>query len=144
MATITFIEGDVALTAPMRSETYNVVIFPSGVLPGHALYQRASDGAYGLASATVSGTAGFRGIALTRAVPSGTLSIMVRGRAWGYDLSAVAYDALVYLGNVPGTISTVPVGVRVPVGRVKWVNEAGPNKPKVIHFDAEFASDELG
>lgn len=146
MAEITCTLGDVAMTAPLRSEVYNVTISgcaASGViLPGQALYQM-SNGVYALAAATASGIAGFRGVALQRQVTGATLSMMKQGKLYGYDLSGMNHDAPVYLSDTPGVFSDTPGSIEVRVGRVVSLNEAG-NLEKLIYFDSEYAATELG
>ena len=134
---ITCTVADVARTAPQRDEAYNNIV-ATGVAPGHALYQLPADGALVLTSATASGTAGFRGIALEVAVASGTVSYLRRGRLYGFDLSGMNYDDPIYLSNTAGMLDTAPGDVSVLVGRVMRLNE--PGGVKVAYFDAELAS----
>jgi len=132
--------SEVARTAPDgRDEVYNVVV-ASGVIPGEALYQMPIDGSYIQTSALASGTAGFRGISLQQQVASGTITMLRRGKLWGYDLAGLNYDDPVYLSNTVGMLDTVVGTANVLVGRVVSLNEAGPNKPKVLYIDAEYAS----
>jgi len=142
MATITFTESLIGRVYPGDlDESYNVILLSSGITAGHALRQDPTTGAYALTSATASGTAGFRGIALETNVASGVVSILRRGVLYGYDLVAAgtAYDAPVYLGNAAGTLDTAPGAVSVLVGRVVSVTD--PGRTQVLYIDSEYASD---
>lgn len=146
MAIITCTADEVAMTAPLRSEAYNVTVsgtLASGiVLRGQLLYQMP-DGVYALTNATASGTAGFRGVALQTQLTRATLSMMRRGKLYGYDLSGLNHDDPVYLSDTPGALDDAPGSIEVQVGRVTSLNEAG-NLEKLIYFDAEYASSDLG
>ncbi len=106
---------------------------PNGVLAGQAVY---CDSTAGTSSPTTTATAGmyqFRGIAMQSAGHKQGFDILSRGFMGGVDLSSLAYDALVYLSDTPGMLSSTPGTNTVCVGRVVPssdfdVETGGPSK----------------
>jgi len=107
-----------------------------GIIQGQALY---TDPATGTALPTVAATAGkfaFRGIAVGRAGFGQGLDVVERGFVAGFDLSALAYDAPVYLSDTPGVLSSTPGTNSAVVGRVVAMTDRDitTGKPSKILF----------
>lgn len=102
---------------------------------GQAVRQNTS-GKAALADANAgSGAEKFRGIALSGVGAGQGVSIVKRGHVSGYDLSSLAYDALVYLSDTAGALSDTPSTTNsVPVGRVVALSDSNPSK--VLYIDA--------
>jgi hypothetical protein len=102
----------------------------AGILPSQAVY---TDPTVGRIFATTSLTAGkyaFRGISVNLAVagagPGIAVDIVEEGYVAGYDLSALAYDAPVYLSDTPGNIGTAAGTNSVTIGRVVALTDKDP------------------
>jgi len=108
------------------------------VANGQAAYL-ASTGKYGLADANASGKHQFRGIFLEAAGSGQGTSLLERGTIGGYDVSAMAYDALVYLSNTAGALSDSAGGATIVCGRV--VPMSDDDLTKVIEIDVTFVAD---
>lgn len=100
---------------------------------GAATYM-ASTGKYGAARAGTAGKQQFRGIALQACGAAQGTSILQRGAIGGFDVSGLAYDALVYLSDTAGGLLSTTAGtMTVPVGRVVPMSDA--SLTKVIFID---------
>lgn len=92
-----------------------------------------SAGTYGLADANASGKEQVRGIFLQAGGAGQGVSLLTRGHVGGFDLSGLAYDALVYLSNTAGALADAAGTMTVPVGRVVPMSDA--DKTKVLFVD---------
>lgn len=99
----------------------------------------ASTGKYGLADANAAGKHQFRGIFLEAAGSGQGTSLLERGTVGGYDVSGMAYDALVYLSDTVGTLSSTAGTATIVVGRV--VPMSDDDLTKVIEIDTVFTAD---
>lgn len=78
----------------------------------------ATTGKYGLADTDAAGKQQFRGIFLEPAGANQGTSILERGAVGGYDLSGLAYGALVYASDTAGGLDSTAGTMTVAVGRV--------------------------
>lgn len=99
---------------------------------GNAAYL-ATSGKYGLADANAAGKQQFRGIFLEPAGAGQGTSILRRGAVGGYDLSGLAYGALVYLSDTAGALADAAGTMTVPVGRVEPMSDT--DLTKVLFID---------
>lgn len=109
------------------------VVANETVANGNAAYL-ASTGKYGKADANAAGKQQFRGIFLQPAGSGQGTSILERGAIGGFDVSGMAYDALVYLSDTAGALADAAGTMTVPVGRV--VPMSDNDLTKVIEIDA--------
>lgn len=93
----------------------------------------ASTGKYGLADANAAGKQQFRGIFLQAAGAGQGTAILERGAIGGFDVSGLAYDALVYLSDTVGKLADAAGTMTVPVGRVVPMSDS--DLTKVIEID---------
>lgn len=95
--------------------------------------------ANGLIAPTNAGAAGtaapFVGCALADVGPNDPITVVFDGSIEGYDLSALAYGAKVYLSNTAGALDTVAGTVETAVGVVLPLNDGNPGT-KVLYIQA--------
>lgn len=95
---------------------------------GQSVYTDAT-GKSGLCSANTTGKQQFRGIALTPAGPGQATSVLEQGEVYGFDLSGVAYDGLVYQADTAGGLDSAASSTKtVPVGRVTALSDSARTK----------------
>lgn len=99
----------------------------------------ASTGKYGLADANAAGKHQFRGIFLQAAGSGQGTSLLERGAIGGYDVSGMAYDALVYVSDTAGALSTTAGTATIVAGRV--VPMSDNDLTKVIEIDVNYLAD---
>jgi hypothetical protein len=133
MADIAKVAGTVRATHPRNAEIYDGLAGET-IAEGDTVYL-ASTGKYMLTDTNVAGKQQGRGIALNAA---GTgrpgVSVLRRGTVAGFTVTAMAYDALVYLSDTPGAVGTAAGTMSAPVGRVTAIADGG-TPTKVILFD---------
>lgn len=97
-----------------------------GITAGQSFYV---DSTTGTALPTTTATANkyqFRGIALETVGAGQAFDGLSEGYVGGYDLSGLAYDALVYAGDTAGTLNTATGTNNVVVGRVCPISDRDP------------------
>lgn len=133
--------GELALTAaqiaavyPDRAEIYDVIAAAT-IAAGEAVYFD-SNGKGNVADANGSGTLQFRGICL-RAVTAGQVfPLLKRGHCYGYTVSAINGDTVLYLSDTAGDIATSAGSTTINVGRVVALPDG--NNTKVVYIDADW------
>ena len=136
MADLTLTAAQIAPVFPgdARTEIYDIV-GGATITAGQAIYHNSS-GKAALADANAgSGAEKARGLAL-RGVGSGQgLSVIKKGAVYGFDLSGLAFDALVYVSNTAGALADAPSTTNsVPVGRVIPLSDSTPTKVLWVDF----------
>ncbi len=134
MPDITRSTGNVRATHPRNAEIYDGQV-SEAVLEGQAIHLHTT-GKLRLADSNVAGRQQARGIALNSAGTGRTgVSYLRRGTVAGFDLSGLAYDALVYLSDTVGEFSTTAGTMSAPVGRVTQIPDGGiPTKVILFEF----------
>lgn len=134
MAVIGFIgtAAHVNISDPQYAETYPVLLGETAS-NGHAAAWN-NQGRAVLARADQAARQQFRGVLVGR--QGGAMSLVKRGRLGGYDVSALDYDAPVYLSDTPGAFDTAPGLVSVRVGRV--VPASDPQRTKLLYIEADW------
>jgi hypothetical protein len=74
-----------------------------------------------------------RGIVVMRT--GSTVSVMKKGYLAGYDLSALAYDAQLFLSNTAGKLSDAAGTISVPCARVSCLTNDSLTKILYVEFD---------
>jgi hypothetical protein len=138
MADLTVTAAQVSLVDPDQSEIYSFV--PNlAITPGQAVALNSSAKAV-LADANDSGTDSgsaqqFKGLALEKAGVRQGLSVLLRGKVTGYDLSGLAYGAKVYLSDTAGALATAASATKtVVVGQVTAQSDS--DLTKVLYINA--------
>lgn len=132
--------------ALVTAETVRIVGIPrcqytypgeEAITGGQAVRLSTSTGKLTKSNGTTAPEARLKGIA-TRSPEATGLGVTVirKGFLDGYDLSALAYDAPIYLSDTDGRLSTVVGTVTVLVGRVVPAFAAGLNSAdKILEID---------
>jgi hypothetical protein len=130
MADLTCTTAQVAMVNPDFCETKEVVLAEAATA-GQALYLTSS-GTYGLADANAAGKQQIRGIALEAGGAGQGVTMLELGELYGYDLSGLAYDDLVYLSDTAGALADAAGTMTVQCGRVVPMPDS--DKTKVLSF----------
>jgi hypothetical protein len=135
--------NEVALTAaqiapvfPEEAEIYSFVA-AEAITQGEAVYMLTSAGTVGVADANVANKQQFRGIALEAAAAGQAISVLKRGHCYGFTVSALSYDDVLYLSDTAGDLSTVAGTLTVNCGRVVALSDK-PTYTKVVYIDADW------
>lgn len=135
MSTISVTAAKVAAVWPIKSEIYSFQA-ASTITAGQGVYL-LSTGTVAPADANAAGEQQFRGIALTGGGAGQAIDVLVRGAVYGYDLSGLNYDALVYVSDTVGALDTANGTLAVNVGRVMPINDTG-TLTKVLYVQADW------
>ena len=135
MADIALTAAQIAAIDPQKAEILPMIA-AAAITAGQALYQDAN-GKADLADANGSGTLQFRGIALNAAAAGQPVSVLKRGRVYGYTISSLAYDAPVFLSNTAGAFADGAGGTSVSCGSVGALTD-GSTLTKVLYIDADY------
>jgi hypothetical protein len=131
---------DIALTAAQIAAVYpeKAEIFPfitaETITPGQPVFLD-SNGKVELADANGSGEQQIRGIALTGGGAGDAISILKKGHVYGYTISGLAYDAIVYLSDTVGALADASGTLAVNVGRVVPMPDASLTKVLYVECD---------
>ena len=132
MADIALKAAQIALTSPKDAEV-DFVIAAETITAGQALFID-TNGKAQLADANASGEQQTRGLALEGAGSGSGLSVLKRGRVYGYTLTDQAYDAPIYQSDTVGVFADAAGTMTVPVGIVEGLSDDG-NITKVFFFN---------
>jgi hypothetical protein len=128
--------GQVAPVYPHSAldDTYDIICGVA-VTGGQVIYQNTS-GKAALSDANAgSGAEKAIGIVLRTKGAGQGVSYLTRGRVYGFDLSSLAYGALVYLSDTPGALSDTPSTTNsVAVGRVEALSNSDLTKVLNLSF----------
>lgn len=126
-----------ALVGRVDPETDEVYDFIAGVTitAGQAVYLDATTGRLGLADANDAGKEQFRGIALNGGGAGQAITVLKRGRVYGFTLAG-AYDSRAYLSNTAGALADAVGVMTVACGRVVPLSDSTPTK--VLYIEADW------
>lgn len=127
--------ANVQLVFPQWAEVYDVVLTET-VTQGQAVYQLTT-GKFGVADANASGKQQFRGIALGGGAAGQSITILKRGHCYGFTVSSLNADAILYLSDTAGSLDDSVGTMTVNCGRVVALSDAG-NLTKVVYIDADW------
>jgi hypothetical protein len=108
-----------------------------GITQSQTIYLDPTTGTALPTDATAAGKVAARGIALNTAGAGSAVDVLENGYVGGFDVSALAFDALVYLSNTVGKLGTTAGTTSAIVGRVAAMSDRDPStgKPsKVLYF----------
>ncbi|GIK42439.1 MAG: hypothetical protein BroJett011_62720 [Chloroflexota bacterium] len=138
MTDLTVTAAQVGVVDPAKAviKTY---IAAAAITAGQAIYQNTS-GKADLADANGSGTLQFRGVALKTVGAGDAVDVCEDGEVYGFDLSGLNYDALVYLSNTAGALADGAGGTSVVCGRVNALTD-NPTLTKVLRVFVRRSAD---
>lgn len=108
--------ANISVVNPMAAKI-RTFIAAAAIDIGEAVYLNAS-GTVDLCDTNAAGKQQFRGIALEGVGAGQPVSILIEGILYGFDVSGVAYDGLVYASDTAGAIADAAGTMTVNVGRV--------------------------
>ena len=118
MADLTCTATSVAVVYPQENGTEIYPYIADVALTAGGPVYITSTGTVGSAGTATSGAQQFRGLALQTVGAGQGVDVLAKGLVEGYDLSGLAYDALVYGSDTVGSLATVAGTKTVVVGRV--------------------------
>ena len=123
---------------PVNPESAEIIPCVAGATftRGLAAYIIAATGKAGIADANAAGLQQARGVALTPSADGQSVELLKKGKCAGYDVSALDYDAPVYLSDTAGAFDTAAGTLSVICGRVVPMSDA--DRTKVIYFDFDW------
>ena len=133
-ADISVTAAQVAAVYPDRAEIIDMLAAET-ITAGKALYQ-TSTGTAGVADANDSGKEQFRGIALTGGAAGQAISVLKQGHVYGFTLTALDHDSIVYLSDTAGALYDTNATMTVNCGRVVALPNAA--KTKVLYITADW------
>lgn len=134
--------SDIALTAvqvaPVYPATADIisVTLAEAVTQGQILYQLTA-GTFGIADANASGKQQARGVALAAGGAGQTISMLRKGECYGFTVSSMNADAIVYLSDTAGALADAAGTMTVNCGRITVVPQSG-SAVKVIFFNFDW------
>jgi len=131
---IALTEAKIAAVFPRQAEIYDLVAGVA-IAKGEAVYID-SNGHAGVADANAAGYQQFRGIALNAAGIGQAVSVLKRGHIYGFTVSGMAYDAVAYLSDTAGDLSTAVGTMTVNCGRVVPLSDN--DHTKVLYVEADW------
>lgn len=107
-----------------------------GITQSQSVYLDPTTGTILPTNAATAGKFAFRGIALNDAGVGCAVDVLESGYVGGFDVSALAFDALVYLSDTAGKLGTAAGTNGAIVGRVASFSDRDPvtNKPSKILY----------
>lgn len=135
MTALTVTAAQVGMVYPDKSQVRDYIAAET-ITAGQAVYF-TSAGKVGVADANASGKQQFRGIALNGGGAGQAISVLHEGEVYGFDLSGLNADALVYLSDTAGSLDTAAGTMTVRCGRVRTLSDA--NATKVLYVWTNWA-----
>ncbi len=133
MADIAVTAAQVAPVFPTQARVRSRIA-AEALTRGQPVYY-TSTGKAGIADANASGKQQFRGIALETVGTGAGVSILEEGECYGFTLSGVAYDGLVYLSDTAGSLGETAGTMTVQVGRCVGLSD--PDITKVLYVSSD-------
>lgn len=123
MADLTVTAAQVATVFPTKADVVSYVS-AAALTAGQPVYVNTS-GKAGVADANGAAPINtFRGIALETVGAGQPVSVLRRGELYGFDLSALAFDAAVYVSDTAGSLADAAGTASLRVGRVQPLADA--------------------
>jgi len=137
MAVIVATAAQIAPVDVAEAEIYPVTLGAT-TTAGTALYYATADGFAKLADANAAAAPAqsFAGIALGAGGSASVVSMLRRGRVYGFDLSGMGYGATAYVSGTAGALDTAATneaGGTIVAGYVVALND--PDRTKVLLID---------
>ena len=136
MADLSFTAANVRDASPVGIGKKVTMIAGVAITAGQAVYINSSGNAV-LADASAAGTAVCIGIALQSVSAGQAFPVQIDGYVTGFDLSSLAYNALVTVSDTAGDLdSGGSPTVTAPVGRVWALTDA--DRTKVLFINCSY------
>lgn len=135
MADLTVTAAQVGLVFPQKSVVRDYIATET-ITAGQAVYF-PSTGKVGIADANAAGKQQFRGIALNGGGAGQGISVLHEGEIFGFTLTSLNADALVFLSDTAGALADAAGTMTVRCGRVKCLSDA--NLTKVLYIWTNWA-----
>lgn len=116
MADISVTAAQVGLVNPLHAEVYTFVAAET-ITAGQVVFLD-SNGKAELADANAAGEQQARGVALNGGGAGSAIDVLKEGLVYGFDLSGMDYDAIVYLSDTVGALADANGTMTVVCGRV--------------------------
>lgn len=136
MAAIVLTAAQIARVDPLLAEIYDFEWLTAAPTVGQAVYIDPTTGKIGVADANDSGKQQAAGIVLS--VLGKGVSVLKRGRVYGFTLTSLNFFAPVYLSDTAGALDDSVGTMTVRMGKVVPITEAG-QRIKVLYIDANWA-----
>lgn len=133
MADLTVTAAQVAAVFPNDARIRSKIAVES-LTRGDAVYYTTA-GKAGKADANVAGKQQFRGIALETVGSGQAVDVLEDGEVYGFTLSGVNHDALIYLSDTAGKLADAAGTMTVQVGRVAGLSDADITKTIRVFAD---------
>jgi hypothetical protein len=127
MTAITLTASQISAVDPIKATIRNYITGVA-VTRGVPVYIVGSTGKLAIADGNGSGTKQFRGITLDAGGIGAGIRVLEYGDVYGYDLSGLDYDAVVYISDTAGSLDTAAGTVTVIVGRVAPMSDQALTK----------------
>ena len=134
MADIALTAAQVAACYPEKAEIIDMIAVEA-ITQGQAVYQTTA-GKAGVADANGAGKQQFRGIALNAAGAGQAVSVLKNGHCYGFTVSSLNGDALLYLSDTAGALADANGTMTVDCGRVTCLPDG--NLTKVVYVAADW------
>jgi len=121
MTVVTVTAAKVGAIWPLEAKI-RTRIAAEALTAGDSVYVN-SNGKVAKSNGGAAGTAKFRGVALETVGTGQAVSVQFEGEIGGYDVSALAYDAVVYPSDTAGKFDTAAGTVSVIAGRVVPISD---------------------
>lgn len=131
MTDLALTAAQIALTNPKDAEV-GFAVCAAAVTAGQSLFVD-TDGKADLADANVSGAQQTRALALEAGGIGQTISILHRGRVYGFTITQ-AYDAPIFQSDTVGALADAAGTLEVPVGIIEAISD-DPTLTKVLFFN---------
>ena len=127
MTAIALTAAQISVVDPIKAVIRNYI---AGVAltRGVPVYVDGTTGKLGIADGNGSGTKQVRGITLDAGGAGAGIRVLEYGDVFGYTISGLDYDAVVYLSDTAGSLDTAAGTVTVIVGRVAPMTDAALTK----------------
>lgn len=134
MADIAVTAAQVGVVNPAECEVHDFIA-AAALTAGQAVYLDAN-GKVGVADANAAGAQQFRGLALKTVGAGQPVSVLKKGRVYGFTISGLAYNAPVYLSDTAGALADAAGTLTVNCGRVTALTD--PDRTKVLYVEADW------
>ena len=127
MTAIALTAAQISVVDPIKATIRNYITGVA-ITRGVPVYIVGSTGKLAIADGNGSGTKQVRGVTLDAGGVGAGIRVLEYGDVYGYDLSGLDYDAIVYLSDTAGSLDTAAGTVTVIIGRVAPMTDAALTK----------------
>lgn len=137
MTAIAVTAAQVAAVYPDKSEIYTFIAGAT-ITQGQLVCITIATGKLDVADANGAGNlTQLRGVALNGGAAGQAINVLKRGFVYGFTVSGVAYDAVLYLSDTVGQLDDAAGSMTVQAGRVLPLPDS-PTLTKAVYFDVRW------